>query len=147
MGWQINWWGECCVCVCFFWGGGGGAFFTLHTFYESYTYFTFFANRGNIIYNLSCYPHLGFVNSYVTHLAQLLLSIIMFKFFQPRRVLFVWYFGLHLPFDEERIATLHYAQKYLQVRDSYFFLDCVCTKEQTEKYSLLSLHERIYFQG
>ena len=57
----------------------------------------------------------------------------MFKFFQPRRVLLVWYFGLHLSFDEERIATLHYAQKYLQVRGSYLFIDCVRTKEQTKK--------------
>jgi len=121
----------------FFWGVGWRGFFHTTHFLWEWHFTLFLANKGNVIcnviYNLSCYPHLGFVNSYVTHLAQFLLSVILFKFFQPRRVLFVWYFGLHLPFDEERITTLHYAHKYLQVRGSYFIFDCVCTKEQTEK--------------
>ena len=54
-----------CVCVFFFWRGGGGvgAFLTLHTFMRNMHFTLFLANGGNVIYNLSCYPHLGFVNS------------------------------------------------------------------------------------
>ena len=57
-----------CVFVCGFFlgggGGGGGFLFTLHTFMRNIMHFSLFlANRGNVIYNLSCYPHLGFVNS------------------------------------------------------------------------------------
>ena len=53
-----------CVCVCVFFGGGLGLFFTQHTFMRNIMHFSLFlVNRGNVIYNLSCYPHLGFVNS------------------------------------------------------------------------------------
>lgn len=54
-----------CVCVCvFFWGGRWGLFFTQHTFMRNIMHFSLFlVNRGNVIYNLSYYPHLGFVNS------------------------------------------------------------------------------------
>lgn len=51
------------VCVCVFFGGEVAAFFTLHTFMRIMHFTLSLANRGNVIYNLSCYPHLGFVNS------------------------------------------------------------------------------------
>lgn len=52
------------VCVCVFLGGGRWGLFSHCTLFMRIMHFNLFlANRGNVIYNLSCYPHLGFVNS------------------------------------------------------------------------------------